>query len=124
MRINSQRGATLTTTIIAIFIGGFFLTLVFKLGPHYLDNRIVAGALEQVGQSGLKGQSSTDIRRKIGDFFTINNIRDISASKVQIKRSSEGVVLSLDYEKRVELFANVDVVLKFSDQFNSAEQTD
>ena len=124
MKINSQRGATLTTTIIAIFIGGFFLTLVFKLGPHYLDNRIVAGALEQVGQSGLKGQSSTDIRRKIGDFFTINNIRDISASKVQIKRSPEGVVLSLDYDKRVELFANVDVVLKFSDQFNSAEQTD
>jgi hypothetical protein len=124
MKINSQRGATLTTTIIAIFIGGFFLTLVFKLGPHYLDNRIVAGSLEQVGQSGLQGQSSTDIRRKIGDFFTINNIRDISASKVKIKRSPEGVVLSLDYEKRVELFANVDVVLKFSDQFNSAEQTD
>jgi len=91
MKINSQRGATLTTTIIAIFIGGFFLTLVFKLGPHYLDNRIVAGALEQVGQSGLKGQSSTDIRRKIGDFFTINNIRDISASKFRSNAALRGL---------------------------------
>lgn len=89
-----------------------------------MDNRIVAGALEQIGQSGLKGQSSADIRRKIGGFFAINNIRDISAFEVQIKRSPEGTVLSLHYEKRVELFANVDVVLKFSDQFNSAEQTD
>jgi hypothetical protein len=94
------------------------------LAPIIWTIVLLQGSLSRSASLACKGQSSADIRRKIGGFFAINNIRDISASKVQIKRSPEGTVLSLHYEKRVELFANVDVVLKFSDQFNSAEQTD
>lgn len=121
MEFKRQRGATLTSGIIAIFIGGFFLTVAFKLGPHYLDNRIIQGAIVQIGQSGLEGQSSADIWRKVGDFFTINNIRHISSDQVMIKRIGQGVEISLDYEKRIEMFGNIDVVVKFSNGYNSAE---
>ncbi len=121
MEFKRQRGATLTSGIIAIFIGGFFLTVAFKLGPHYLDNHIIQGAIVQIGQSGLEGQSSADIRRKVRDFFTINNIRHISSDQVMIKRSGQGVEISLDYEKRIEMFGNVGVVVKFSNGYNSAE---
>jgi hypothetical protein len=121
MEFKRQRGATLTSAIIAIFVGGFFLTVAFKLGPHYLDNRIIQGAIVQIGQSGLEGQSSAEIRRKVGDFFIINNIRHISSDQVMIKRSGQGVEISLDYEKRIEMFGNIDVVVKFSNGYNSAE---
>ncbi|MDA9825894.1 DUF4845 domain-containing protein [Porticoccaceae bacterium] len=117
-----QHGATLTSTIISVFLVGFLISLIFKIGPHYLDNRIVASALQQVGQSGIEDRSSEDIRRKIGDFFTINNVRDIKATEVEIERSVKGVKITLNYEKRIEMFANVDVVLKFNNQYDSAEQ--
>ncbi|MDA9599044.1 DUF4845 domain-containing protein [bacterium] len=99
------------------------MTLVFKIGPHYLDNRIIAGAIQQVGQLGLEDQSSSEIRRKVAGFFTINNIRDVRATQVQIERSRRGVKINLDYETRIEMLGNVDVVLKFTDQYDSAEQT-
>ena len=40
-----QRGATLTSVIVIIFLVGFFTTLIFKIGPHYLDNQIIGGAI-------------------------------------------------------------------------------
>ena len=121
MGINSQRGITTTSALFTLFFVGFFLTLTFKLGPHYLDNKIVQGAIDQVGQSDINGKSDSEIRRKIANFFTINNIRDIDVRKVIVTRDDSGARLSLDYEKRIEMFGNVDVVLKFSNQFNSAE---
>lgn len=122
MTTNKQRGATLTATIIIIFIAGFVLQVAFKLGPHYLDNRIIASAIQQIGESDLGDESIPDIRRKVSDFFTINNIRDVPASQVVIKRDRNGIRISLNYEKRIEMFSNVDVVLKFNNHYDTAEQ--
>ena len=122
MGINSQRGITTTSALFTLFLVGFFLTLTFKLGPHYLDNKIVQGAIDQVGQSDINGKSDSEIRRKIANFFTINNIRDIDVRKVIVTRDDSGTRINLDYEKRIEMFGNVDVVLKFSNQFDSAKQ--
>ncbi|MDB9844401.1 DUF4845 domain-containing protein [Porticoccaceae bacterium] len=118
-----QRGATLSSVIVIIFLVGFFTTLIFKIGPHYLDNRIIGGAISQVGESGLEGQSNREIRGKIADFFIINNIRDVNAGQVKIERSKQGVTINLDYEKRIEMFGNVDVVLKFTNRYDGAELT-
>ena len=122
MGISSQRGMTTTSALFTLLLAGFFLTLTFKLGPHYLDNKIVQGAIDQVGQSDINGKSDSEIRRKIANFFTINNIRDIDVRKVIVTRDDSGTRINLDYEKRIEMFGNVDVVLKFSNQFDSDEQ--
>lgn len=122
MTAKKQRGATLTSTIIVIFIGGFLLQVAFKVGPHYLDNLIIAGAIDQIGQSNLEDETISDIRRKVSDFFTINNIRDVPVSDLVINRNKEGVRISLDYEKRIEMFSNIDVVLKFNNHYDTAEQ--
>jgi hypothetical protein len=119
MSMNSQRGMTTTSALVTVFIVGFFLTIIFKLGPHYLDNRIIQGAIDQVGESGINGKSNSEIRRKIADYFTINNIRDVDVKKVVIAREDTGTRISLDYEKRIEMFGNVDVVIKFSNQYEN-----
>lgn len=40
-----QRGATLTSVIGIYFLVCFFTTLIFKIGPHYLDNQIIGDAI-------------------------------------------------------------------------------
>lgn len=124
MRFYSQRGMTTTSALFALFIFGFFLTIAFRLGPHYLDNRIIQSAIDQVGQSDISGKSNSQIRRKIADFFTINNIRDVDIRKVIIDRSDSGIRISLNYEKRIEMFGNIDVVLKFSNSYDAADNID
>ena len=121
MGINSQKGMTTTSALFTLFIVGFVLTVAFRLAPHYLDNRIIQSAIDQVGESDINGKSNSQIRRKIADFFTINNIRDVDVRKVVIDREDSGTQISLDYEKRIEMFGNVDVVLKFSNSYESAE---
>ena len=120
MSINSQSGMTTTSALFTVFLVGFFLTIIFKLAPHYMDNRIIQGAIDQVGQSDINGKSNSEIRRKVADFFIINNIRDIDVRKVAIAQEETGTRISLDYEKRIEMFGNVDVVLKFSNQYPTA----
>ena len=57
----------------------------------------------------------------IDHFFTINNIRDVDIAKIVIARGDTATRISLDYEKRFAMFGNVDVVLSFSNQYDSAE---
>jgi len=121
MRRNKQSGMITVSTLFMLAIVGFFLTLVFKLAPHYLDNRMVQSAFNQVGESDISGKSDAQIRHTIASFFTINNIRDIDIAKIVIARGDAGTRISLDYEKRFAMFGNVDVVLNFSNQYDSAQ---
>lgn len=122
MRASKQRGMSLTGVVFTVFLVGFFLTVGFKLGPHYLDNNVIQGAIDQVGLSGLDGKSEREVRSTLSNFFTINNVRDIDTDQVELVRGKNGTKLVLDYEKRVEMFGNVDVVLKFHNEFDSAKQ--
>jgi hypothetical protein len=121
MRRNKQSGMTTVSTLFMLAIVGFFVTVVFKLAPHYLDNRMVQSAFNQVGESNISGKSDTQIRHTIASFFTINNIRDVDIAKIVIARGDGATRISLDYEKRFAMFGNVDVVLSFSNQYDSAQ---
>ena len=70
MRANKQSGMTTVSTLFLVAIVGFFLTVLFKLAPHYLDNRMIQATLNQVGESNINGKSNTEIRNKIANFFT------------------------------------------------------
>ena len=121
MRRNKQSGMTTVTTLFVVAIAGFLFTVVIKLAPHYLDNRMIQSAFNQVGKSGISGKSDTQIRHKISNFFTINNIRDVDIATIVIARADAATRISLDYERRFLMFGNVDVVLSFNNQYDSVE---
>ena len=120
MMQSKQRGMTLTNMVIVVFVVGFFLTIAMKLLPHYLDNTVVQGALEQAGSEGLRDKKESEIRAVVGRYFMVNNIRDISPRKVKMVQHRRGTKLVIDYEKRLALFGNVDVVLIFHNEYDSA----
>jgi hypothetical protein len=121
MRGSKQSGMTTLSTLFVVAIVGFFFTVIFKLAPHYLDNRMIQSAFNQVGESNISGKSDTQIRHTIASFFTINNIRDVDIAKIVIARGDATTRISLDYETRFAMFGNVDVVLSFSNQYDSAQ---
>jgi hypothetical protein len=121
MRRNKQSGMSTVSTLFMLAIVGFFVTVGFKLAPHYLDNRMIQSAFNQVGESNIRGKSDIQIRNTIAKFFTINNIRDVDIAKIVIARGDASTRISLNYEKRFAMFGNVDVVLSFSNQYDSAQ---
>ena len=121
MRRNKQSGMATVPTLFLVAIVGFFFTVTLKLAPHYLDNQMIQATLNQVGESDINGKSDTEIRNKIANFFTINNIRDVNIATIAIDRVDTATRIGLDYEKRIVMFGNVDVVLSFSNQYDSAQ---
>src|SRR5690554_3429709 len=100
---------------------GFVLLALFRVGPLYLDDYFVGAALDSMREENIDQLNDGDVRRKLRDYFSINNIRDIDVRTVDIERSARGTLIKVDYEKRVGLLGNVDVVVTFTNHLNSAD---
>ncbi|PCJ90842.1 MAG: DUF4845 domain-containing protein [Porticoccaceae bacterium] len=120
MKERKQRGLTLISGLVLLAVIGFFLTAAFKVGPLYLDNSFVSAAIASLEQEDVHGMTDRDIRRKLSSQFDINNIRDMNTKEIKVVREKTRTVVSLDYEKRVNFMANVDVVVRFENSYDSS----
>ena len=120
MKIYGQSGVTLLGFLFALLMLGFALTVAFRLGPLYLDNYTVAQSFETLGDDNVRTLSDQGIRQKLYKNFVVNNVDDIDLKAVKIDRSAEKVLVSLDYERRVQLLGNVDAVVKFKNLYDSS----
>lgn len=121
--IKHQRGLGMLQWALVIAVAGFFLLFAFKVVPLYAENRYVESALRSLGTGGEKVGEMTDaeIRKKLGNFYMINNVRSEGPTKnIKIDRRSEDLLITIDYETRVPLFYNIDLVLSFQNHLDSA----
>ena len=103
-------------------MAGFFLTLLFKMGPVYMDNMGVRSAMKSMATSSsdIADMSKQEVYTKLDSFFTINGIRDISVKDMEIIRRKDRTLINHVYERRVPIFYNVDVVMAFKNQIDSS----
>ena len=120
--IKHQRGLGMLQWALVIAIAGFFLLFAFKVVPLYFENNYVKTALRSLQNSGEKLEQMTDaeITKKLTNFYMINNVRSEGPTKnIKIERESEKAVVTVDYETRVPLFYNIDLVLSFQNHLDS-----
>ncbi|MBB5209993.1 DUF4845 domain-containing protein [Microbulbifer hydrolyticus] len=118
----AQRGMSYWGWLFVIAVFGFGLTVVSKMGPAYIDAHFVEeGLLTLSKQGGVRDMSNTEIKRELDRFFTINNVRGEPVQSVKIIRGADSTLVSINYELRQPLFHNVDVVMKFDKQLNTAK---
>ncbi|MCK7597171.1 DUF4845 domain-containing protein [Microbulbifer sp. CAU 1566] len=118
----AQRGMSYWGWLFVIAVFGFGLTIVSKLGPAYIDAHFVEEGLQSLSENdGIREMSNTEIKRELDRFFTINNVRGEPAQAVKIIRGADSTLVSINYELRQPLFQNVDVVMKFDKQLNTAK---
>ncbi|OUS02710.1 hypothetical protein A9Q90_09165 [Gammaproteobacteria bacterium 54_18_T64] len=120
MRQRKQRGLSALGILLILSIAGFFLTIATAIGPLYLDNSFVNAALQSLADEPIHKLSDSKIRRRLQNSFTINNIRDVNAKDTVIERKKTATTVSLDYERRVNLLANVDVVVVFKNTYDTS----
>ena len=120
--IKHQRGLGMLQWALVIAIAGFFMLFAFKVIPLYAENRFVKSALRSLVTGGEKLEQMTDaeIKSKLGKFYTINNVRSEGPTKnIKVVRESEKALVTVDYETRVPLFWNIDLVVSFQNHLDS-----
>lgn len=100
---------------------GFFVYLAFTIVPPYVDNMFIQAALKDLGgsESDLTSMSKSEVRSKLRKYFQINNIRGEVTEQIKVQRKDGAMIVSVDYQKRLPLFSNAEVVLTFENHWNS-----
>ena len=94
------------------------MTLVLKLGPHYIDFQTMQTIFKALPETKVHTMSKGDIYDALGKRFKVNSLRDFDIKDiVSIERQKTGTVVTVAYERRENIVANVDAVLSFSEQY-------
>lgn len=102
--------------ILAILLIGGGITMGSRLAPLYLDHNTMATIVDKLAEEpGMGGKGDTELRNILRKRLKLNNIRDFDLNQhVTFKRSGRGTELVMDYEVRMPLIHNLDIVASFN----------
>ena len=115
-----EQGISLLGVLFVLLLVGFALTVLFRVGPLYLDDYTVRKSFEALGDGDTRNLSDQAIREKLYKNFVVNNVDSIDLKQVRIDRNPARILVSLYYERRVQFLGNLDVVAKFNNVYDSS----
>lgn len=111
-----QRGITALGLLLILMIFGFFVLLVIRLVPVYLEHMSVASSIKSLEQEvGIADKSPQEVRTLLTRRLEINSVDNFKYDLIKIKNEKGKLLVSLDYEVRVPILANVDAIVSFSE---------
>jgi hypothetical protein len=114
--VTRQEGMSIWGVFGLALIGIFFLLLMFKLIPPYIDDLKVGSAIERVAQRPGAGTMTADeLINSIDKMFDVENISHVSAGKdVEIVPRGDNVkIIKLHNEREIPLTANISILMYF-----------
>lgn len=112
-----QSGMTMLGFLITLSVVMFFVYCGMKIVPMYIEFYSVEKALASIANEQGAGNASKDkIRAMFARHLTIDYVSIVKPEMLKIESTDAGYNLTVAYERREELFANLDVVGKFQAQ--------
>lgn len=111
-----QDGMTGAGWIIILAIVLFFMFMLIKLTPAYIEYFSIKSSMSSVAEQGVSNSSTGEIRRLLEGRFTVNDVTSIKASDAQVKDITGGRALYVKYERRIPLFGNISALLEFENE--------
>ena len=112
-----QHGASALGMLIGVSALVACVTLLLKLGPHYIDWQTMKSVFDGLPKN-VHTMSKDDIRESLQKRFRVNSLRDFDLKEIlTIDRQKTGTVLVVHYEVREPIVGNVDAVLTFGDRY-------
>jgi hypothetical protein len=123
--LKRQKGLSSIGWLFVITIFGLVFTIIAKLVPFYLDNRFVVATLHGLAEDATFPQmTSNQVRSKLTKTFSINNIRGKPVDSLKVNKVKNTTLVTIEYEERVNILFNVDVVLTFNSLLDSSRPSD
>jgi hypothetical protein len=112
--VKKQRGMTAVGWLIVLGMLSFFVLLVLRLAPGYLEFYKVKNVLESLQQEPYLGNKTPmEIRNLLQRRIDVNAIDSIQAKDIKIEQQNGKTTIATKYEVRVPILGNVDAVSKF-----------
>lgn len=113
-----QRGMTIWGLMVVVAMVAFLALLVMRSVPVYLNQMKVANAVEKVaGDPENAGAGTAALRRSLQRYWDIERIAHLNPRDIRVLRGTGGEpLIQYDYEARVSLIHNIDLVFYFEDE--------
>ena len=114
--LKSQHGMSWFSMLILIGMIGFFVVSGIKLGPTYMQYETVKSVMNDLSKDqALTGKHPNVVWTAFNKRLDVNGISYIKKEdfKFQLSDGTGPNRISVDYEVREPLMANIDTVLKF-----------
>ena len=104
--------------VLALLIVASVIFLGARLTPVYLDHSTMVTVMQKMSQENdLALLNDAKIRETMGVRLKINNIRKFDLKEnLKITRGTDEAELVLDYEVRIDLFANLYLIAAFENK--------
>ena len=113
-----SRGLSSVGWLVALVVLVSVITLVLKLGPHYIDFYTMKSVIEGLPAAEVHRMSRADIDETLTKRFKVNNLRDFRIRDIiDIERARDVTALTVEYERREHLLLNLDVVITFDKRY-------
>lgn len=113
-RLSRQRGLTLFGFLFAAIVLILLAMLAMKVVPAYIEFFSIKKILNSMGQeSDLKSKSNADLRSDFMRRASADYVDGKRAEDLLIERKAGVPILSVDYEFRTPLVANVGLAIEF-----------
>ena len=119
--LQQQQGLTLISWVFVLVIVAFCGMFGFAVVPMYAENIYVVNALKSLAEPGsnLGEMSDAEIKKRLQNFYMVNNVRSDGAQNIVIDRKSKALLITIDYENRANLFYNIDIVTHFENHLDA-----
>jgi hypothetical protein len=114
--LSRQRGISSAGVLLIAVLLGLFFTVGLKVGPLYVDHNLITGLCQDLIDNGeANGMTVTEVRDRISSTLRINNVTDFDLNSIRIRKENGEAIITVAYEKRVPLIANLDIIATFDE---------
>ena len=114
--LSRQRGISSAGVLLIAVLLGLFFTFGLKVGPLYVDHNLITGLCQDLIDNGeANGMIVTEVRDRISSTLRINNVTDFDLNSIRMRKENGEAIITVAYEKRVPLIANLDIVATFDE---------
>ena len=118
---SKQQGLSFAPILAIVAILVFLTMTAFKIGPYYMEYMTVKKIATDISKDDeLMSGTKSNIVKKINQQYHTNSLWDLKAKDtVNLQKDgNKGYLVTVNYEKRINLFANIDVVTVFNKAVN------
>lgn len=120
---NRQKGLSTLGWLVAILVSGFMIMLTIKVAPVYLDDYAIKKVLNSLDtKPGIEGASVQQVREWLDKGLLTNRIRLEGEESSVLRDKGQSVAVEINYDRRVHLIHNIDLVLTFEHNWNTKSQ--
>ncbi|GMQ83868.1 MAG: DUF4845 domain-containing protein [Gammaproteobacteria bacterium] len=112
-----QKGMTAIGWLLVLSLIAFFTLITLRLVPAYLEFSKVSSVLESLkNEPGITRKTRGEILGLIRKRFDVNDVYQVDAKQVVVKKDKGVLKVSINYERREHMVGNIDVVATFDKQ--------